>query len=146
MQTQCKFRLVSQFSLYKGLLQVAISLARGGERTSLLYTVSLQEITQNKTKTFRLKKKDSAKRSSKDSTKNLSKNHILSFWLKTIDCREKCLCTKLTYKHDFGVYAYVFRYKESNGPIWKASGQQYCQICTTGLPENVILAVLQHNF
>ena len=28
----------------------------------------------------------------------------------------------------------------------KASGQQYCQFCTTGLPENVILAVLQHNF
>ena len=28
----------------------------------------------------------------------------------------------------------------------KASGQRYCQFCTTGLSDNVILAVLQHDF
>ena len=52
----------------------------------------------------------------------------------------------MTYKHNFGVYSYVFGNKESNLGIFESGGQQYCQFCTTGLPENVILAVLQHSF
>ena len=47
-------------------------------------------------------------------------------------------------KHDSGVKEYIFVQGGSNGAIAKSPDQQYCQICTPGLPGLPLLHITFH--